>query len=112
MRYSSQYNSLTLDLFKSSFDGLRKNNPWVFLGENIPWAEVEKTYHFPFSNKYKGVGNHPVRMIIVASIIKHKLSLSELPAAFYADKNYRNKANWLYQKDEEIKLYCKPLGHL
>ena len=50
MRYSSQYNSLTLDLFKLSFDGLHKNNPWVFLGENITWAEIEKTYHFPFSN--------------------------------------------------------------
>ena len=45
MKYSSQYNPLTLDLFKSSFDDLNKNNRWVILGDNIPWAEVEKTYN-------------------------------------------------------------------
>ena len=56
MKYSSQYNPLTLDLFKSSFDDLNKNNRWVILGDNIPWAEVEKTYNSRLCNKYKGAG--------------------------------------------------------
>ena len=55
MKYSSQY-TLTLDLFKSSFDDLNKTNRWVILGDNIPWAEVEKTYNSRLGNKYKGVG--------------------------------------------------------
>ena len=56
MKYSSQYNPLTLDLFKSSFDDLNKTNRWVILGDNIPWAEVEKTYNSRLCNKYKGAG--------------------------------------------------------
>lgn len=56
MKYSSQYTPLTLDLFKSSFDDLNKTNRWVILGDNIPWAEVEKTYNSRLCNKYKGAG--------------------------------------------------------
>lgn len=59
MKYSSQYNPLTLDLFKSSFDGLNKTNRWVILGDNISWAEVEKIYNSRLGNKYKGAGNKP-----------------------------------------------------
>lgn len=77
MKYSSQYNPLTLDLFKSSFDGLNKTNRWVILGDNIPWAEVEKIYNSRLGNKYKGAGNKLAPMIIGASIIKHKLCLSD-----------------------------------
>ena len=56
MKYSSQYNPLTLDLFKSSFDDLNKTNRWVILGDKVPWAEVEKTYNSRLGNKYKGAG--------------------------------------------------------
>lgn len=77
MKYSSQYKPLTLVLFRSSFDDLNKTNHWVILGDNIPWAEVEKTYNSRLGNKYKGAGNKPARMIIGASIIKHKLNLSD-----------------------------------
>lgn len=77
MKYSSQYKPLTLDLFRSSKDDLNKTNHWVILGDNIPWAEVEKTYNSRLGNKYKGAGNKPARMIIGASIIKHKLNLSD-----------------------------------
>ena len=77
MKYSSQYKPLTLDLFKSSFDGLNKTNRWVILGDSLPWAEIEKTYNSRLGNKYKGAGNKPARMIIGASIIKHKLNLSD-----------------------------------
>lgn len=56
MKYSSQYNPLTLDLFKSSFDDLNKTNRWVILGDKVPWAEVEKTYNSRLCNKYKGAG--------------------------------------------------------
>ena len=55
-KYSSQYNPLTLDLFKSSFDDLSKTNRWVILGDKVPWAEVEKTYNSRLCNKYKGAG--------------------------------------------------------
>ena len=48
--------SLTLDLFKSSFDDLNKTNRWVILGDNIPLAEVEKTQNSRLGNKQKGVG--------------------------------------------------------
>lgn len=77
MKYCSQYKPLTLVLFRSSFDDLNKTNHWVILGDNIPWAEVEKTYNSRLGNKYKGAGNKPARMIIGASIIKHKLNLSD-----------------------------------
>ena len=36
MKYSSQYNPLILDLFKSSFDDLNKTNRWVILGDKVP----------------------------------------------------------------------------
>jgi len=77
MKYSSQYKPLTLDLFKSSFDGLNKSNRWVILGDNLPWGEIEKTYNSRLDNKYKGAGNKPARMIIGAMIVKHKLNLSD-----------------------------------
>lgn len=77
MKYSSQYKPLTLDLFKSSFDGLNKDNRWVRLGDRLPWAEIEKAYNSRLDNRQRGAGNKPARMVIGALIVKHKLNLSD-----------------------------------
>lgn len=77
MKYSSQQNPLSLDLFKSSFDDLNKSNRWVALADLLPWDEIEKTYNSRLDNKHKGAGNKPARMIIGACIIKHKFNLSD-----------------------------------
>lgn len=79
MRYTSQNKNkqLTLDLFRSSFDDLDKTNRWVVLGDTLPWSELEKIYNSKLSNKVKGAGNKPARMVIGAMIVKHKLALSD-----------------------------------
>lgn len=77
MRYTSQYKQLSLDLFKSSFDDLDKNNRWVILADQMPWAEIERLYNSRLENKYTGAGNKPARMVIGACIIKYKFSLSD-----------------------------------
>ena len=77
MKFTSQNKQLTLDLFRSSFDDLDKTNRWVALGDLLPWDEIEKEYNSKLNNAVKGAGNKPARMVIGASIIKHKLGLSD-----------------------------------
>lgn len=75
--YASKYKQLDLDLFRSSLDGLDKNNRWVALGDLLPWTELEKEYNSRLNNQKKGAGNKPARMLLGAMIIKHKLNLSD-----------------------------------
>lgn len=77
MKYYSQGKQLSLDLCRSSLDGLGKSNRWVRLGDLMPWAELEKAYNSKLGNKSKGAGNKPARMVIGALIVKHKLNLSD-----------------------------------
>ena len=77
MKYTSHLKQLSVDMFRSSFDKLDKNNRWVKLGDLLPWTELEKVYNSKLDNEVKGAGNKPARMIIGACIIKHKFSLSD-----------------------------------
>ena len=77
MKYTSQSKQLTIDEFRSSLEGLSKSNRWVQLGDLLPWAKIEKLYTSKLNNGNKGAGNKPARMIIGATIIKKKLSLSD-----------------------------------
>ena len=77
MKYTSHLKQLSVDMFRSSFDELDKNNRWVKLGDLLPWTELEKVYNSRLDNEIKGAGNKPARMIIGACIIKHKFSLSD-----------------------------------
>ena len=77
MKYTSHLKQLSVDMFRSSFDELDKNNHWVELGNLLPWTELEKIYNSRLDNEVKGAGNKPARMIIGACIIKHKFSLSD-----------------------------------
>lgn len=77
MKYTSHLKQLSVDMFRSSFDELDKNNRWVKLGDLLPWIELEKVYNSRLDNEVKGAGNKPARMIIGACIIKHKFSLSD-----------------------------------
>ena len=79
MKYTSQNKNkqLTLDMFRSSFEDLDKHNRWVVLGDMLPWAELEKVYNSKLHNDERGAGNKPIRMVIGAMIIKHKLNLSD-----------------------------------
>ena len=77
MKYISHLKQLSVDMFRSSFDELDKNNRWVKLGDLLPWTELEKVYNSRLDNEVKGAGNKPACMIIGACIIKHKFSLSD-----------------------------------
>lgn len=77
MKYTSHLKQLSVDMFRSSFDELDKNNRWVKLGDLLPWTELEKVYNSRLDNEVNGAGNKPARMIIGACIIKHKFSLSD-----------------------------------
>lgn len=77
MKYTSSLEQLSVDMFRSSFDDLDKNNRWVKLGDLLPWTELEKVYNSRLDNGVKGAGNKPARMIIGAYIIKHRFSLSD-----------------------------------
>lgn len=77
MKYTSHLKQLSVDMFRSSFDDLDKNNRWVQLGDILPWTELEKIYNSRLDNEVKGAGNKPARMIIGACIIKHKFCLSD-----------------------------------
>ena len=77
MKYTSHLKQLSVDMFRSSFDELDKNNRCVKLGDLLPWIELEKVYNSRLDNEVKGAVNKPARMIIGACIIKHKFSLSD-----------------------------------
>ena len=75
--YTPQHKQLTLDLVRSSLDDLDKSNRWVMMGDLLPWPDIEKEYNSRLSNKDRGAGNKPARMIVGAMIVKHKLCLSD-----------------------------------
>ena len=77
MKYTSHLKQLSVDMFRSSFDELDKNNRWVKLGDLLPWTELKKVYNSRLNNEVKGADNKPARMIIGACIIKPKFSLSD-----------------------------------
>ena len=76
--YASHNKQLSLDLFRSSFDGLDKSNRWVSMGDLLPWPELEREYNSRLNNSDKGAGNKPARLILGAMLIKHKLCLSDI----------------------------------
>ena len=76
--YASHNKQLSLDLFRSSFEGLDKSNRWVSMGDLLPWPELEREYNSRLNNSVKGAGNKPARLILGAMIIKHKLCLSDI----------------------------------
>ena len=75
MKYTSHLNQLSVDMFRSSFDELDKNNRWVKLDDLLPWTEQEKVYNSRLDNEVNGAGNKPARMIIYTCVNKHKFSL-------------------------------------
>ena len=77
MKYISQGTQLSIDLFRSSLDGLSKSNRWVELGDTLPWDEIERLYNRRLNNGKRGAGNKPARMIIGSLLIKHKMNLSD-----------------------------------
>ncbi|NDV84769.1 transposase [Bacteroides sp. 51] len=77
MKYSSQGKQLSIDIFRSSLDGLSKSNRWVQLGDTLPWDEIERLYNHRLNNGKRGAGNKPARMIIGSLLIKHKMNLSD-----------------------------------
>jgi hypothetical protein len=77
MKYSSQGKQLSIDLFRSSLEGLSKSNRWVQLGDTLPWDEIERLYNGRLNNGKRGAGNKPARLIIGALLIKHKMNLSD-----------------------------------
>ncbi len=77
MKYISQGTQLSIDLFRSSLDGLSKSNRWVELGDTLPWDDIERLYNRRLNNGKRGAGNKPARMIIGALLIKHKMNLSD-----------------------------------
>lgn len=42
MKYTSHLKQLSVDMFRSSFDELDKNNRWVKLGDLLPWTELKR----------------------------------------------------------------------
>ena len=76
--YASHNKQLSLDLFRSSFEGLDKSNRWVSMGDLLPWPELEREYNSRLNNLEKGAGNKPARLILGAMLIKHKLCLSDI----------------------------------
>lgn len=76
--YASHNKQLSLDLFRSSFEGLDKSNRWVSMGDMLPWPELEREYNSRLNNSVKGAGNKPARLILGAMLIKHKLCLSDV----------------------------------
>lgn len=70
--YASHNKQLSLDLFRSSLEGLDKSNRWVSMGDLLPWPELEREYNSRLNNSDKGAGNKPARLILGAMLIKHK----------------------------------------
>jgi hypothetical protein len=78
MKYSSQGKQYRLDLFPTTLEkSLDPSNRWYKLAGAIPWEEIERVYNKCLRNKHRGGGNKPVRMIVGALIIKHKMNLSD-----------------------------------
>ena len=54
--YASHNKQLSLDLFRSSLEGLDKSNRWVSMGDLLPWPELEREYNSRLNNSDKGAG--------------------------------------------------------
>lgn len=87
MKYTSQKNQLSLDLFRSSFNDLPKTNRWVMLADLLPWDKLEKEYNSRLNNEARGASNKPARMVLGACIIKHKLNLSDKETILMIQEN-------------------------
>lgn len=61
MKYTSHLKQLSVDMFRSSFDELDKNNRWVKLGDLLPWTELEKVYNSRLDYEVKGAGKRVYR---------------------------------------------------
>ena len=61
MKYTSHLKQLPVDMFRSSFDKLDKNNRWVKLGDLLPWTELEKVYNSRLDYEVKGAGKRAYR---------------------------------------------------
>jgi hypothetical protein len=77
MRFKPSYKQLTIDVFRSSLEGLDKTNRWVWLGDHLPWDEYEKLYGQTLNNQTAGASAKPARMVIGAMIVKHITRLSD-----------------------------------
>ena len=77
MKYYSQYHTHDLFELQHSLSGLSKSNRWVKLGDNLPWAKIEKEYNKRLYNAHHGAGNKPARVIVGALIVKHMENLSD-----------------------------------
>lgn len=150
MKYNSQYTPFTIDLFKSSFDGLNKNKRTLnaifamfaqqtYMHENNvhvcanlivsifqphirPIKRGKARAKTEFGAKigaviYEGYtldhhrwNSYNESINLELQIEKFYARFDHLPATIHTDKIYLNKVNWQYQKDEEIKSYCKPWG--
>ena len=64
--YASHHKQLSLDLFRSSFEGIDKSNRWVSMGDLLPWPELECEYNSRLNNSKNGAGNKPARLILGA----------------------------------------------
>ena len=62
--YASHHKQLSLDLFRSSFEGIDKSNRWVSMGDLLPWPELECEYNSRLNNSKNGAGNKPARLIL------------------------------------------------
>lgn len=61
MKYTSHLKQLPVDMFRSSFDKLDKNNRWVKLGDLLLWTELEKVYNSRLDYEVKGAGKRAYR---------------------------------------------------
>ena len=78
MKFKPSYKQLTIDVFKSSLDGLDKRNRWVWLGDHLPWDVYGERYGLKLNNQKAGAGAKPARMVIAAMLIKHITRLSDV----------------------------------
>lgn len=123
MKYTSQKNQLSLDLFRSSFNDLPKTNRWVMLAGLLPWDKLEKEYNSRLNNEARGAGNKPARMVLGACVIKHKLNLSDketilmIPENPYMQPGFMPLTSLISEVQEPSKKYpvitrCPPLATL
>ena len=78
MKFKPSYKQLTIDVFRSSLDGLAKRNRWVWLGDHLPWNVYGERYGLKLNNQKAGAGAKPARMVIAAMLIKHITRLSDV----------------------------------
>lgn len=86
VRYTSQQ-QLSIEEFKTPFQiKLDQNNRWVKLAHLIPWDELASIYHTTL-NATHGAPALDARIVIGATIIKHKQKLDDREAIEYIREN-------------------------